>query len=316
MGLTLAVATGAQAGGDEATQTLPLVPMPERLGYAFGQPRILIVQRLFGLSHGIALLAAACRDLPDETLAQTARIAYGQWRSQQIGTVLAMQDELARWYFGREAARADRSDVVRALGLMPRLEQPGQTPGEHASGRTDNELRAACQSLPEVLHQPRYDLQRRLRLEEVLSQVALGIRAEETLTSCLERLTEREQALLRQRYAAWQASNGGRFHELRQLAGKLWPEDQDQSFAQWQATRRQQEARHSRQDCLRASQSLASAALQLNAVGSLPLPVPASAPTEASDAATPAAPAADGPVPAAQPATMTTPSTDDAQAAP
>lgn len=248
----VAEASIADAAVDKL-RVAPFTASPERLGYAFGQPRILVVQRLYGLAHGIALLAAACRELPDEALVEATRLAYHQWRTHQVATVLALQDELARWYFGREAARADRSDVVRALGLMPRLRQQG------------DELRPACASFPAALSQPRYDLQRLLRLEEALSQVAIGIRAEQTLAQCRERLTGEEREQLLRRHAVWLAAHGIRLTLWRELADALWL-DEAQSFEQWQTARSQQEARTSRRDCLKASAALNSPASMLGAI--------------------------------------------------
>jgi hypothetical protein len=49
-------------------ETLPaLEVLPKRQGYAFEEPGILIRQRLFGLAHGLSMLAAACLDLPEAT---------------------------------------------------------------------------------------------------------------------------------------------------------------------------------------------------------------------------------------------------------
>lgn len=124
--------------------------MPGRLGYAFDQPEILIRQRLFGLAHGLSLLAAACLDLPAHSL--PIQDAYAAWHAKQGKAIATIVHDLSRHYFGPRAAEARWLDLSRALNLgdaiPPALEQIT--------------LHAACASLPVAIVRPRYELDRML----------------------------------------------------------------------------------------------------------------------------------------------------------
>ena len=125
--------------------------LPNRLGYAFDQPEILIRQRLFGLAHGLSLLAAACLDLPAHS--QPIQDAYAAWHAKQGKTIEIIVHDLAGYYFGPRAAEARWPDLSRALNLRDSIEP--------ALGEIT--LHAACASLPEALVRPRYELDRMLK---------------------------------------------------------------------------------------------------------------------------------------------------------
>jgi len=59
--------------------------LPGREGYAFGKPEILVRQRLFGLAHGVSLLAAACLDLPEQSA--SIQNAYAAWHAQHAQAI-------------------------------------------------------------------------------------------------------------------------------------------------------------------------------------------------------------------------------------
>ncbi|MCX7148174.1 MAG: hypothetical protein NTY05_02005 [Rhodocyclales bacterium] len=124
--------------------------MPGRLGYAVDQPEILIRQRLFGLAHGLSLLAAACLDLP--AYSQPIQDAYAAWHVKQRATIETIVRDLSRYYFGPRADEAQWPDLSRALGLKDSIEP--------ALGEVT--LHAACASLPAAIVRPRYELDRML----------------------------------------------------------------------------------------------------------------------------------------------------------
>ena len=124
--------------------------IPQRLGYAFEQPDILIRQRLFGLAHGLSLLAASCLDLPEHSA--PIQDAYAAWHARQARTIETLALDLARYYFGPRAAEAGWQDLARALNLKDSI-QP-------SLGAVT--LQDACTSLPEAITRPRYELDRLL----------------------------------------------------------------------------------------------------------------------------------------------------------
>ena len=138
----------APTGGAADTSELKLKALHQ--GYAFDQPEILVRQRLFGLAHGVSLLAAACLDLPAQSGA--TQEAYAAWHLKQAQTIDGLALELSQYYFGSRAVDARWPDLVRALGLKERIED--------ALGTV--ELEEACSSLPTAIIRPRYELDRLL----------------------------------------------------------------------------------------------------------------------------------------------------------
>lgn len=122
-----------------------LEPIPDRRGYAVGQPEILLRQRLFGRAHGLSLLTAACVRLP----AYTASIqdTYATWYAKQAKAIETIVRDLAAYYFGPRAGEARWSDLSHALNLPDSIEP--------ALGEVT--LHAACASLPEAMPRPRYE---------------------------------------------------------------------------------------------------------------------------------------------------------------
>lgn len=127
-----------------------LQAMPGRTGYAHDQPEILLRQRLFGLAHGLSLLAAACLDLPAHST--PIQDAYAAWHAKQMPTIAIIVQDLARYYFGPRADQARWPDLSRALNLADSI-QP-------ALGEVT--LHAACATLPEAIARPRYALDKLL----------------------------------------------------------------------------------------------------------------------------------------------------------
>lgn len=129
-----------------ATAASELQALPGRTGYAADQPEILLRQRLFGLAHGISLLAAACLDLPAHST--PVQDAYAAWHAKQGKTIGIIVHDLADYYFGPRAGEATWPDLSRALNLTDNI-QP-------ALGEVT--LHAACATLPDAIARPRYAL--------------------------------------------------------------------------------------------------------------------------------------------------------------
>ena len=115
-------------------------PVPS--GYAFDKPQILAQQLVWGVVHGVRLLALACLRRGDTI----ATGIYADWLDKQWPRVRAAERDLSRYYFDRDQVPMEMIDA--ALNLRPTLAQP------------DEELEAACMTLPEALASPRYDLER------------------------------------------------------------------------------------------------------------------------------------------------------------
>lgn len=157
--LLAAVLTSARAEDEApavATAVAPaairpqLQAMPGRTGYAVDQPEILLRQRLFGLAHGLSLLAAACLDLPAHST--PIQDAYAAWHAKQGKTIGIIVHDLADYYFGPRSGEATWPDLSRALNLADSI-QP-------ALGEVT--LHAACATLPEAIARPRYALDKLL----------------------------------------------------------------------------------------------------------------------------------------------------------
>ena len=218
----------------------------DRLGYAFEHPRILAQQRLFGIAHGVSLLAAACLDLPDAS--QAAQDAYAPWRAKQEAAVDAAIAELGAYYFGDDTPMPDWQALAQAMHLPDAL--------PYAPDSED--LKAACATLPQALAQPRYDLAERYRLEELMARTVAAFEVESRNTYCHKLLPEPLREIHEARYAVWREIN----EPLRQQAAaeleSAWPDDApDASFADWLAgVRRDTRVRGSLTDCIAFSESL------------------------------------------------------------
>ncbi len=153
--LTVLLLASAQAEDGAPRDRAALAPAaleirPGHLGYAFDQPEILLRQRLFGLAHGLSLLAASCLDLPGQSA--PIQDAYAAWHVRQAATIEILVHDLAAYYFGPRAAEARWPDLVRALNLTDSI-QPALGPVS---------LEDACASLPEAIVRPRYELDKLL----------------------------------------------------------------------------------------------------------------------------------------------------------
>jgi hypothetical protein len=138
------------AGAADAATPVVAVLKPLHKGYAFEQPEILVRQRLFGLAHGLSLLAAACLDVAEQS--GSAQEAYAAWHVKQAETITTVVNDLARYYFGDRAGEAAWADISRALALKEDIRE--------ALG--DVRLEEACATLPTAIVRPRYEFDKLL----------------------------------------------------------------------------------------------------------------------------------------------------------
>ncbi len=92
-----------------AALAAPLKPLHQ--GYAFEETEVLVRQRLFGLAHGLSLLAGACLDLADQS--GSTQEAYAAWHARQGAVIDGLVQDLSRYYFGTRAEEAHWGDLVR-----------------------------------------------------------------------------------------------------------------------------------------------------------------------------------------------------------
>lgn len=283
-----------------AESTLPLVSI-ERQGYAFDFPRVLAQQRLFGIAHGVSLLAAACLDVPAHM--EAAGDAYEKWRDQQSAPIDAAEQELAVFYFGSRASEADWAHIVRALNLREKLDLDAEAP----------ELAAACASLPQALQQPRYDLNAMFRLEEALAVTTLAVRAETLAERCLTQLPEAQRAPLTAAFASWQEDNATHAETARVQVRSAWRESGSQGEADaWLEALPQRYAKTGNAACKSLPAWLASPKASLATAFALP-PAPVALPASVAEdnAVLPVLPA-EPVVPVAAPEPLSVPAQQEA----
>lgn len=229
---------------------------PLRQGYAFDSPRVLAEQRLFGIAHGVALLAAACAELP--AFARRTGEAYAAWRAEQQVTLDLAAAGLARYHFGAAAATADAAAIAAALNLKDRLDLAPDSP----------ELDAACATLPEALAQPRYAFGERLRLEELMAQVLAAIEIEARERHCRERVPPEALVVHEARYANWREINLPQLAQAKAALATAWPADAPAaSFDEWLAARRREmRVQGAAAECLEFSETLKQPAAALRNV--------------------------------------------------
>lgn len=191
---------------------------PGRSGYAFDKPRILLQQRLFGLYHGVTLLAQACKGRDE------AAAAYRSWRERQEGAIATARIDLGRHYFGGFAEEATDGQLVQAIGLKRSLEpEPG---GE--------QLDAACATLPEALTKFRYDLGGQFSLQVLLARLQTAAGIEGKISYCRRRAGDSGMASLNEAAVKWQAQYAPALREARDAVAPRWEEaGLDRPLEQW-----------------------------------------------------------------------------------
>lgn len=138
MAVACATAMAMPVLADEETAA---APVPQ--GYVFERPELLADQLIWGIAHGVRLLALACARAGRGDAAE----AWVAWQERERPQILAANRRLGLHYFGLADAPADA--LAGALGLAGALALPPE------------QLEPACASLAEALAQPRYDLGKR-----------------------------------------------------------------------------------------------------------------------------------------------------------
>lgn len=213
----LAVMAATFAHGENAPPLVSVAPP----GYVFDQPRILAQQRLFGLAHGISLLADRCFDQPT---GEEVREAYASWHRRQAATIALAQKDLTQYYFGARAGEASWRDVVTALGLKNTL------PLKPGSGK----LKAACATLPQALLRYHSDLAAQFHLQAQLNRLTVAAETEAQAEACKAALTGNAADALGAGVAAWRQAHDAAIAEARRTVEQRWREARlEGSLEQW-----------------------------------------------------------------------------------
>ncbi len=219
-----------------ASDTLPpLKPDPQRLGYAFDRPAILAQQTLFGVAHGVTLLARACALVPSQSAPSQA--AYQVWWAKNGSWAEQAERDLARYYFHDRSPEAARLALVKALQLKTELGFATDSPA----------LAAACATLPQALEKPRYDLERLWLVRRDGERLRRATETREAVAQCRRSAPPADQARLDGALAAWEQDNAPLEAEAVQrltqaLTEAAGPEPHDPATAPGDALTRWQEA--------------------------------------------------------------------------
>lgn len=234
---------------------------PERKGYAFDTPRILAQQQLFGIAHGVALLADACRAQPD--FANVSESAYALWRLREEAAIESARRDLGNYYFGDAAA--DAAALAQKLALKETLD----------AAADPDQLQSACASLPEALQQPRYDLAERFRLEELMARAVEATETEARERHCRTLFSAQLLEVHDARYALWREINLPVLAEGNKALAESWPADAPApTFDAWYAElRRSTQAGGNLAECVAFSESLKRPAAALRNVFRMPAPL-------------------------------------------
>ena len=229
----------------EETAPAAVAAAADRLGYAFEYPRVLVQQRLFGIAHGISLLAAACLDVPAPT--DDVQGAYAAWRARELPAIATASADLSTYYLGAGVA-ATESALAKLMQLQDTL----------AYAPDSDQLKAACATLPQALAQPRYQLTERFRLEEQMARVVAAFEIDARDGHCRTQFPENVRQVHEARYEVWREINEPLLQQANATLVREWPVDAPTAtFADWLAElRRATKVRGSLTDCLDFSASL------------------------------------------------------------
>ena len=190
---------------------------PLQKGYAFDQRRILIQQRLFGFAHVVTLLESVCLADGAATKGRDALLlAYALWDKEQSTTLEEIQRDLARYYFGDRAAEAKWTDIAAAINLRQNL---GLKPGSL-------EMIAACDSLPETLQKPRYNLRQLFQLQSLAARIESARKTEARAEACQGHLTGEARQTLIDGMQHWHDAYGAMIDEARTRLEQQWADSQ------------------------------------------------------------------------------------------
>lgn len=200
---------------------------PLHAGYAFDHPRILVQQRLFGLAHGVTLLAATCvRDPRYHALT----LDYAEWNERQAAEIDTSTRDLARYYFGDRAAEATRLDIARALKLRERLDLKSGSKTFHD----------ACATFAEALRKPRYDLRNQYYLQSLAARLEAAAATEAAAGACHGALPEAAAARLDEAMAQWRGTYGAGVGRAKAALERNWQDSQlEGTLEEWLAQARE-----------------------------------------------------------------------------
>lgn len=156
-------------------------------GYAFDRPRLLTQQLLWGLAHGVRLLAVTCRALDN---GDVAALAYLEWSERHRDRLRRATRDLARHYFGQDDASYEA--LAAAMNLKSVL------------AYTAEDLAPACDSLPEALKAERYNLERFYSLHRDAARVERA----EAIRALVKRChADGASSAIDETFAEWEAVN-------------------------------------------------------------------------------------------------------------
>lgn len=159
-------------------------------GYAFDSPRLLTQQLLWGLVHGVRLLASACHEAPD---APAIQLAYADWLDRNHDRIVHAANDLARHYYGRDAVSFEHLTSAMRLKTDVALRE--------------DELSYACSTFVDAVAAPRYDLDLFYRLRRDAARAERATAVRDRVAACLKTLDAKQGAALSARYMAWIKAN-------------------------------------------------------------------------------------------------------------
>lgn len=213
-GASVAGSDGAVAENQTATPPspaarAPAAPLqidPAKSGYAFETPAVLVRQLVFGLAHGVTLLARACLD-DDEEVRRPTQAAYEEWLMRYADRIIDAEQTLARYYFGERAEAASEDDIARALNLPAQLEL-----------RKPETLREACTSFPEALSRKRYDLDVVFATHRDEQRLSRALEVRELLSQCRQIAEVEALPVMDAAFARWEKINA----KIENVARARW----------------------------------------------------------------------------------------------
>jgi hypothetical protein len=159
-------------------------------GYEFGRPRLLTQQLIWGLAHGVKLLAETCRGQENgEAVAK----AYAGWLERYDQRIQGAARELSRHYFGQDAAAVEALNA--ALHLKARLDLP------------PDDLASVCSSAVQAINAPRHDLDLFYALRRDAARVERAEAVRGRVAACLDKLVAEPAADLAARFSTWAQAN-------------------------------------------------------------------------------------------------------------
>jgi hypothetical protein len=164
---------------------------PAHSGYAFTAPRLLTQQLLWGLVHGVRLLANACRG---SAAGEGVMTSYADWQDRYQLRISSAARELAMYYYGHP--QATLGGLMTALNLRPALDLAPDV------------LEPACASFAEAVSARRYNLDLYFAMRRDAARMARAVAIRERVRRCQASLDETRRETLAAAFAEWEVTNG------------------------------------------------------------------------------------------------------------